>query len=149
MRKHGNLYTAIGLAIGYWLTDSAIHWLVDTKVFEFLPDDTNELLMRVLIVCLLVAFGFCADHKNMQLLKKEEEKHRIFRATVLSTQHILNNLLNCLSYFKMEIEEKDAVSDEVKQLFNETLEVSKQRVQRLSEVEDPTEEKIKQAVLPK
>lgn len=112
------------------------------------PDEHTELWMRVLIVLLLLAFGLYADIQTRRLLMKEEEKRRIFKATISSTQHILNNLLNNLMFFKLEMEESDVFSDEIKRLFDETLKKGTIQVQRLSEVEDLSEENIKQSVYP-
>lgn len=148
IRKHGCFCRTIGLAIIYWLTDTSIHRLVYGEKFQILPDDPDEIWMRAFIVILLLAFGLYADYKRMQLSKLEEEKRRIFRATVMSTQHILNNMLNNLTFFKIEMDENNAFSDDIKRLYNETLDSGTNQVKRLSEVEDMSEEKIKQSVFP-
>ena len=147
--KHRYFIISIGLCILYWMMDSGIHWYVYKEEFAFIPQEPNEIWMRGVISILIISFGYYADFQIKKLLHKEEEKRRIFKATVYSTQHILNNLLNQLMLFKLEMEENDAFSDELKALFNEALESSAQQVQQLSEVDKLTEEDIKASVYPK
>jgi len=147
--KHNYFVISIVLAVIFWFLDSSIHWLLSDHAFELIPDEANELWMRVLIVTLLVSFGFYASDQTKRLLAKEEEKRRIFKATVYSTQHILNNLLNQLILFKMEMDESDDFSEETKDLFTEILNTSAFQVQKLSAVENITEDEIKASVYPK
>ena len=148
MKKHNYLLKALGISVAYWLLDSGIHWLATSEEFELLPHEHNELWMRLMIISLLLAFGAYADYKTNQLIAKEKEKHRVFKATVYSTQHILNNLLNQLQLIKITLEESNTLTDEVSQTINHILESGTEQVNKLSQVEDISEESIKKSVYP-
>ena len=80
---------------------------------------------------------------------KEKEKRIVFDATVRSTQHILNNLLNQMQYFKMVADETNAFDDEVNEIYKNTIKEGKELVIKLSSVEELTEENIIGSVYPK
>jgi len=144
--RHNYLFTAIGLTFVYWILDSSIHWYIYGEELEVIPHEPNELWMRGMIAGLLILFGAYADYQTKRLIDKEEEKRRIFRATVFSTQHILNNLLNQLILFQLEMDKSDAFSDEIKNLYRDTLQAGKQQVIKLSAVNEITEESIKNTI---
>lgn len=148
MKNPTYLLITIGLSTAYWILESSIHWLVFTGEFEIIPDDPNELWMRLLLILLFIVFGLYVDYKTAQLNQKEQEKRRIFNAAVQSTQHILNNLLNQIMYIKMQLEEDEVLSDELKQTLEDILASGSNQVQALSQVEDMSEDAIRQSVYP-
>ena len=75
-------------------------------MFELLPSNFNELWMRVLIVVLMICFGIFGDAWSRRLVTKEDEKRQIFIATVSSTQHILNNLLNQIHVVFLQMDDE-------------------------------------------
>lgn len=82
-------------------------------------------------------------------LLKEKEKRVVFDATVKSTQHILNNLLNQMQYFKLVADETNAFDDEVNDIYKNTIKEGKELVINLSSVEELTAENIIGSVYPK
>ena len=101
-----------------------------------------------MIVVLLVIFGRYVDQNTSRLKQKEEEKRVIFNATVTSTQHILNNILNQMQYYKILAEQANAFDDEVSQSYEETIKEGKELVEKLSSVDILTAENIKESVAP-
>jgi hypothetical protein len=127
----------------YWLLDSVIHkYIYSEMTFELIPADINELWMRIIIVLLLLLIGLGADKHIKMIMEKEDEKQVIFNATINSTQHILNNLLNQMQFFKLVAEESNTFDDEMLELYDQSLSNGKMLVERLSSVEVLTEENI-------
>jgi hypothetical protein len=78
-----------------------------------------------------------------------EEQRAIFMATTSSTQHILNNLLNQMKYFKAETDAAKFFDDETNSLYEGSMTEGLELVERLSAVNVLTEENIKASVYPK
>lgn len=149
MNKYNYFLKSIVAAVLFWLLDSSIHHLFfGEPEFEFVPTEPNELWMRLVIVGLLILFGLYTDKHTARLIKKEKEKRVIFNATISSTQHILNNMLNQTQYLKMLAEESNAFDKESVALFDKVMQEGSELVQSLSNVEELTVENIKEAVEP-
>lgn len=141
---------AICLATLMWLTDSVVHkFMFGEESFKFVPDEINELWMRTTIVVLLILFGIYADKQTKKIMEKEREKEAIYNATVVSAQHILNNLMNKIQYFKIVAEENNIYTPEVAQVYEETIQNGEDLVSKLSSVKVLTEENISNSVYPK
>lgn len=149
MNKNYFLYRAILLSLSYWLVDSTIHkFLYGEDEFELLPTDIDELWMRIVIVVLLILFGLYTDYHTKSILKKEAEKREIFNATVSSTQHIVFNLINQMQYFKLEADKSNVFDQEVNRMYEETMKEGKELVDKLSAVDELTEENINRSTYP-
>ena len=141
---------SILLAIVLWVIDATAHVLFfGDDEFEFIPTNINELWMRSTIVVLVICFGLFADYQTKKILKSEYEKRIVFRATVSASQHILNNLLNNMQYFKLKIDESKDFDKETSELFQQSIEGAEELVKKLSSVDEITEDKIKDSVSPK
>jgi hypothetical protein len=150
MNKFNFALKATFLSVLFWLIESLIHNLFFSEDnFEIFPTDSNELWMRVVIVILVISFGIYADFQTEKLLKKEEEKRLIFKATIYSSQHITNNLLNQMQFFRMKADENNAFSSEVIKLYDQSLLEGQELMELLSNVDDLTEENIRMSVSPK
>lgn len=79
----------------------------------------------------------------------EKEKQKIYFATIQSSQHILNNLLNQLTFIRMEAEESTNMPKETLELFSEIVKEGTTLMEQLSSVEKINENKIIEAVKPK
>ena len=79
-------------------------------------------------------------------LQKEQEKKEIYFATIESSQHIINNLLNQLQYIKMEIEECDNLDKDTISIFNEIVNESSVLMNKLSSVKDINKNDIKDSI---
>jgi len=125
MERHKFSLLGLGLALLYWFGESVIHrFIYAEEFFEVMPSDVNEFWMRLLIIVLIIGFGFFADNRARKIKRTEREKHQVYVATVRSTQHILNNLMN--------------------QMHRE----GKQQVERLSSVSNISSESIEDSVKP-
>ena len=150
MKKINYTILSILLAAVLWVVDSTIHRLFfGDDEFEFIPANINEFWMRATIVVLVICFGLFADYQTKKILKSEREKRIVFHATVSASQHILNNLLNHMQYFKIKMDESDSFDEETTRLFNESLTDAEELVIKLSTVEELTEDRIKDSVYPR
>jgi hypothetical protein len=143
-------YTLKGilLSVTYWIVEMLIHGFLFNETIEIFPSDANELWMRGVIVFLLVGFGIYADRKTRQLLAKEEEKRKIYLATVTATQHVMNNFLNQMQLFRFEAEKKNCLNDGAVVLLDQLIRDGADQIQKLSSVKELTEENIKRSVYP-
>ena len=149
MDRHKFSLMGLGLALVYWLAESVIHRFVYQEAFfEILPSDQNEFSMRLLIIVLIVGFGLFADNRARKIRKSEQEKHAVYVATVRSTQHILNNLLNQLQLAFLDLEKEHCLESETRRLLERSIREGKEQVERLSSVSEVTSESIEDSVRP-
>ena len=149
MDRHKFSLMGLGLALVYWLAESVIHRFVYQEAFfEILPSDRNEFSMRLLIIVLIVGFGLFADNRARKIRKSEQEKHAVYVATVRSTQHILNNLLNQLQLAFLDLEKEHCLESETRRLLERSIREGKEQVERLSSVSEVTSESIEDSVRP-
>ena len=150
MRENKLIKVAIPLALSYWVLECIIHYFGYGELeFELIPSDFDELWMRIVIVILLVSFGIYADKHTKSILDKEKEKRIVFEATVRSTHHILNNILNQMQYYKIVAAKNMAFDDETNELYENTITEGKELIKKLSSVDELTEENIIDSVYPK
>ncbi len=141
---------AIIVAALYWVAESAVHRFVFAEeAFELLPSNINELGMRIIIIVLLVSFGIFGDAWSRRLVTKEDEKRQIFIATVGSTQHILNNLLNQIHVVFLKMDDEYRVDAKTRHMLKRSLRDAQAQVVRLSAVTELDEEAIRESVAPK
>lgn len=139
----------VTLAIGFWFLESLIHSFAFMEdEINFIPSDINELWMRLVICGLIILFGIYSDYQNRKLLAKEQEKLSVFKATVRSSQQILNNHLNQMQLFMLKAKSAGLIDPELESLYNESLAESGELLKSLSMVDNPTEEKIEESVQP-
>jgi len=151
MKKRKFSVAASVIAFLFWFFDASIHYFVyGEPQFEFIPDDFNEFWMRVVIVLMLLLFGVYADYSVNKLIIKEKQQEavRIYKSTIYSSCHILNNLLNQMQIVKMEaLKCRDFDREFIKHYDNAFSEATN-LIQRLSEVENITDENIWASVDP-
>lgn len=141
---------------------SAIIWLMDSLLdkfsgpetyFTLTPHDSYELIKRLTIMLIIISVGIYIGRmkckQQQENITMEEEKRRVFLATVFSTQHIMNNFLQEMRYFQMEAENIKDFNEPVKALLDESICNAIEQVKRLSAVTELSEDKIKDSVLPK
>jgi hypothetical protein len=136
---------AFFIAFVFWFLDTSIHYLVYREPqFELIPDDFNELWMRIVIVLLIILFGIFADYFSRKLLitQKQLEASRIYTSMINATHHILNNLLNQMQFFKIEALKSKDFDQEVLTLYDNALDEASELLERLSQIENITEENI-------
>jgi hypothetical protein len=138
------------VAVLYWMAESFIHRFVFAEEsFEIIPSNFNELWMRVLIVVLMIFFGIFGDTWSRRLVTKEDEKRQIFIATISSTQHILNNLLNQIQVVFLKMDDEHRVDAETREMLKRSLKDAQVQVQKLSAVTKLDEDVIRESVVPK
>jgi hypothetical protein len=139
----------IGLALLYWVAESLIHRFVYAEAsFEIVPSEPNEFWMRLLIIVLIIGFGLFADNRANKIRKTEREKREVYVATVRSTQHILNNLMNQLQLAFLDLEKEHCLESETRRLLERSIREGKEQVERLSSVSEITSESIEDSVRP-
>jgi len=101
-------------------------------------------------VTAILVFKWKAHSKEIVDIKNNvaKEKEEIYLATIHSSQHIINNLLNQLQYIKCIIEAQPEFNKEDVELFDEILEEGSLLMSKLSSVEKISKEAIKVAVHP-
>ena len=150
MDRHKFSLLGLGLAFLYWFAESVIHrFIYAEQFFELVPSDMNELWMRLSIVVLIVSFGVFADNRARKIRASEKEKHEVYVATVRSTQHILNNLMNQLQLAFLELEKEHCLESDTRKLLEKSIREGKEQVERLSSVSDISGESIKESVRPR
>jgi hypothetical protein len=150
MKNRRMTIMALAVATLYWIAESMVHRFVfEEDAFELIPLNFNELWMRVLIVVLMICFGVFGDAWSRRLVAKEDEKRQIFIATVSSTQHILNNLLNQIQVVFLKMDDEYRVDAETRDMLKQSLRDAQTQVQKLSAVTELDEEVIKGSVAPK
>ncbi|MCB0198007.1 MAG: PAS domain-containing protein [Anaerolineae bacterium] len=82
---------------------------------------------------------------EVEFLKKKE-KENVYRATVFSAQHILNNLLNQLLLIKLKISKHPSVIVEISDKFDAMFFEASQLLEKLSSVENVDEEEIRNSI---
>jgi hypothetical protein len=151
MKKRKYSIVAFVIAFIFWFLDASIHYFVYREPqFEFIPDDFDELWMRFVIILVIILFGIYADSSTRKLLitEKQMEADRIYNSMIHASQHILNNLLNQLLLFKMEALKSNDFDREIIKKFDNAIDEAKNLIQRLSQVEDITDENIWASVDP-
>lgn len=137
------------MTMGFWIFESLFHkYIFHDEKLELFPTDPNEIWMRMIIIFLIFASGVVIGIQNNKLIENEREKLRVFRAAVRSSQHILNNHLNQMQYFMLKAEDAGLVDPNLKQLYQDSLAESCCLLKNLSQVENPNENTIEDAVQP-
>jgi hypothetical protein len=149
MQKRRFTVLGIALALFYWVAESLIHRFVYfDDSFEIIPSDPNEIWMRLLIIVLILGFGMFADNRATRIRKKEAEKREVFLATVRSSQHILNNLLNQMQLALFDSDGRPGLEAETRKLLDRSIREGKTQVECLSSVTEMDSESIEESVRP-
>lgn len=139
----------VGLAFLYWFAESVIHRFVYAEEsFEIVPSEPNEFQMRLLIILLIVVFGVFADNRARKIRKSEQEKREVYVATVRSTQHILNNLMNQMQLAFLDLDKQHCLESDTRKLLEKSIREGKEQVERLSSVSELSGESIEDSVRP-
>ncbi len=91
--------------------------------------------------------GSCIDVTEKHQLQQEKEK--IYQATIRGTNHILRNMLNQFQFVNLICEEYPTLYKTIEHHMNSILKESDELISKLSNVEEISEEKIIDAVFPK
>lgn len=151
MKKYKFTVASFFIAMVFWFFDAAIHYFIYKEdQFELIPDDFNELWMRIVIILLLILFGIYTDYFSKKMLNTEKqlEAARIYKSMINATHHVLNNHLQQMEYFKIQaLKSKDFDKETINE-FDSTIADTLELINKLSNVEKITEENIWKSVAP-
>lgn len=117
----------------------------DTDVQAFL-----EKVVGYLLGFLLLALGIwqwlpkLAEHQELiqNKIDMQEERLKVLRATMRTVDDIVNNFLNSLTLFRLEAEEKNALSPESLALMDSIVLETSTKLKKLSELDSTPEKKM-------
>lgn len=149
-----NIFTILSLfiAIAFWFIESTIHYFIyNESEFEIIPDNVNELWMRLVIIFLIILFGVFADSYRRKLVLKEKQLAAIdiYTSMLSATHHILNNLLNQTQLIKVEALKCKDFNKDIIEFYDMAFEDAMELIERLSSIEDITIENIDVSVYPR
>ena len=147
--------SALAVAVSYWMLDSSIHFILfQEPQFEFIPNESNELWMRCMVVLLIVIAGVLMRLYTQRLLKSESEKLQLqiqlnqtlqreldaeharfveMYNTMAEVQDNVNNFLNRMQVFMLEIEEKEALPQSSLNYMQELIQNTSTRLRKTGE----------------
>lgn len=131
------------IAIIFWFFESSIHYFIhEEPQFEIIPNDLNEIWMRVVIVLLIILFGILSDSITHKIIYKQLEVVRVYDSMIHTSNNILNNLLNQMQLFKDEaLKSKDFDRDVIK-LYDNSLKQASDLVDTFSNIKDMSQQHI-------
>lgn len=138
------VYTLFGLC---WIFGS-------DRLLALLADDpatltrlqTGKGFVYVVVTALLLYGLMLRDYRR--LLAQQEEKRRLFGATMRAVQHILYNFLQSMNLIRHEARRTPHFSPEVLDLYEQVILTTRDEIARLSAIEEPSEETISRTVYP-
>ena len=152
MKKKTFTILSLFIATVFWLIESVIHYYIfGESEFEFIPQDFNELWMRVVIVLLIFFFGVFSDFYSRKLIleEKQSEAMEIYNSMLNAAHHILNNMLNQMQLVRIEaLKSKDFDQDIIK-LYDDGFEEALELIKKLSSIEEITTKNIDVSVYPR
>ncbi|KAF0149937.1 MAG: hypothetical protein FD143_2661 [Ignavibacteria bacterium] len=84
-----------------------------------------------------------------KIVEREIEKEAVFISTMRAVQHILNNFLNKMLFFKLVAEEKQALHEEIVAHYDSVINETSKQIKRLSSIKVISPEEIEKAAYDK
>lgn len=143
--------TIIGLIIAVIVFACSLLFELDLfeqmlALFESLEHfEVDEIVIPSLI---LLLFAFIDLRRRQNKQDVEQEKFKIYKAMMFSTQHILNNFLNEMQVFKMTAEETSDFDPEILGLYDEVIKESSTQIDALGSITQIDEATIHETVRP-
>jgi predicted RND superfamily exporter protein len=108
------LIISVIFAVVSWLGESLVNFTIleHGQPFELIPNDTNEVWLRVVIFFLIVAFGLFAQSQLNKKMNVKEEKMRTLKATVNTIQDRVGNALSGIKLLLVVAEDRKSVDQE-------------------------------------
>ena len=133
------------LSCVFWLFDSSVHYFFYGEPgFEFIPNNFNELWMRIVIILLIMILGVSGDYftNNIVMREKQLEVARAYNGMMQASLHILVNVLNQMQLFKLEAQKSKDFDQEVIKFYDNAIDEASNLVDTLSRLQDVTERTI-------
>ena len=86
---------------------------------------------------------------NTELQKSEEDKIKIYKAMIVSTEHILNNFLNQMLIFKLTAQETPGFNQEVLLMYDKIINNATTQIDALRSITTVDDISIHEAIAPK
>lgn len=132
------IYCSVGL-LWIFLSDEALALLItDSALLTRLQ--TAKGMTYVFLTALLLYILIKRDYAR--IAEQEREKRELFRATMRAVQHILNNFLQNMLYFKIETEMKRDADPAIIALYDKVIYETRDEILRLSSLDQPSEAAI-------
>lgn len=147
-RKNVYLQMALILSALFWFSESLIHAVFFDEGFTLLPHHADDLWMRILIIGLLLFFGWFAQTRHKHETRLENEKREIYLSMIKANNMILNEFMQKMYLFKLTAEESEDFDKEILGLYNKTIEETKAALRNLEGLERPSAEQIEQRITP-
>ena len=110
-KKYSMVFSAIVLAIIYWISEALIHSFIfnkDNFSLHLIPGDLNELWMRSLTFLLIVSFGIYANQQIINIQKSKDEKEKIQKKLEEALTNTLSGFIPiCANCKKIQKEDSD------------------------------------------
>lgn len=139
------IYAIFGI-LWIFLSDRLLDWLIsDINLLSQIQ--TFKGWIYVSITTLLLYLLVNCDYKRS--LAREKEKRELFEATIEAVQHILNNFLNNMLFFKMTAEDSKDFDKETLELYDKVIYEAEAQIKVLGSTEELTKTHIRHLIYPK
>lgn len=139
------IYATFGI-LWIFLSDRLLDWLIsDINLLSQIQ--TFKGWIYVFITTLLLYLLVNSDYKRT--LSREKEKRELFVATIEAVQHILNNFLNNMLFFRMTAEESKDFDKETLELYDKVIYEAEAQIKILGSTEELTKKHIHHLIYPK
>lgn len=115
---------------------------------SFLPHSSHEWWHRGVTLVAMLLFGSYADFMVDLANKREKEKQSIYRATVFSALHIINNFLNQSQILRVAATRCEGFSARALASFDSSVQEAQALMSKLQTLEELSEENILSATVP-
>jgi hypothetical protein len=94
----------------------------------------------------LLFFLVKKDYRALE--QREKEKFEIFRTTMSAVNHILNNFLHKMLFFKQIAVESKEFKEEVLEIYSNVITQTTEEIKKLGEIKNLSKEEIEKTVYP-
>lgn len=146
-----NFFAFIGAVIA--ISVYILSLLFNLDLFEALLETIEKLEHLefdefIIPVFIFLLFFTLNQRKKNRISIISLEKEKVFRATLSSSKHIINNFLNQMTLFKMTADETPQFPKDILNLYDEVINESQKQLESLSNVNDLRETAILYSVSP-
>lgn len=142
-------YSCIGAGLACLIFLGAV--IFDADLFEAfiavlssLEDhEVDEVIIPLIILLLFAAFDLVRKQRSLRV---EQERIKIYHATLESTSHVLDNIVHQLQMFKMTAERTPGFDSRVLSLYHVVMEDASLQLDKLSNLDRIDEDSIRSAV---
>jgi hypothetical protein len=132
---------AFVMAFIYWFIEGSIHYFIfEEPEFEFIPHESHEIWMRIVITFLIMLLGIYADSFIHKIVLKQLEVAGIYHKVIHTSHQTLDNLLQQMQLFRMEALKSADFDRDVFNYFDNAIQQASDLIVTLSKVEKVTKE---------